>query len=118
MENLDSTVIATALPAIARSLGENPVRLSLAITCYLFSLAVFIPSSGWVADRFGARTVFRGGIIVFTLGSICCRLDGSLPGFGLPRTFQGRGGAMETPVGPLVPDPPCPKAGFPRARGG
>ncbi len=102
MENLDSTVIATALPAIARSLGENPVRLSLAITCYLFSLAVFIPSSGWVADRFGARTVFRGGIVVFTLGSICCGLAGSLPGFVLARTFQGMGGAMMTPVGRLV----------------
>ena len=78
------------------------MRLSLAITCYLFSLAVFIPSSGWVADRFGARTVFRGGIVVFTLGSICCGLAGSLPGFVLARTFQGMGGAMMTPVGRLV----------------
>ena len=59
MENLDSTALATALPAIAASFGESPLRLSLAITSYLFSLAVFIPISGWVADRFGARRVFR-----------------------------------------------------------
>ena len=64
MENLDSTAISTALPAIAASLGENPLELSLAITAYLFSLAVFIPISGWVADRFGARRVFRLAILV------------------------------------------------------
>ena len=68
MENLDSTVIATALPAIAPSLGEDPLRLNLAITSYLLSLAVFIPISGWVADRFGARRVFRAAIVVFTAG--------------------------------------------------
>ena len=69
MENLDSTVIATSLPAIARDLGENPIPLKLALTSYLLTLAVFIPLSGWVADRFGARTVFRAAIVVFTLGS-------------------------------------------------
>src|SRR4030095_14669834 len=78
MENLDSTVLATALPSIARSLGENPLHLSLAITAYLFSLAVFIPISGWVADRFGARQVFRAAIVVFTLGSILSGLSDSL----------------------------------------
>src|SRR3712207_837276 len=102
MENLDSTVIATALPAIAASLGESPLRLSLAITSYLFSLAVFIPASGWVADRYGARTVFRGGILVFTIGSILCGLSSSLLGFVLARTLQGVGGAMMTPVGRMV----------------
>ena len=102
MENLNSTVIATALPAIAASLGESPLRLSLAITSYLFSLAVFIPASGWVADRFGARTVFRGGILVFTIGSILCGLSSSLLGFVLARTLQGIGGAMMTPVGRMV----------------
>src|SRR4029450_6820992 len=68
MENLDSTVLSAALPAIPRSLEENPLHLSLAMTAYLFSLAVFIPISGWVADRFGARTVFRAAIVIFTLG--------------------------------------------------
>ena len=67
MENLDSTVLSTALPAIAQSLGENPIRLNLAISSYLLSLAVFIPASGWVADRFGARHVFRFAIAIFML---------------------------------------------------
>jgi EmrB/QacA subfamily drug resistance transporter len=102
MENLDSTVLATALPSIARSLGENPLHLSLAITAYLFSLAVFIPVSGWVADRFGARQVFRAAIIVFTLGSILCGLSDSLITLLLARIFQGLGGAMMVPVGRLV----------------
>jgi EmrB/QacA subfamily drug resistance transporter len=102
MENLDSTAISTALPAIAASLGENPLRLSLAITGYLFSLAVFIPISGWVADRFGARRVFRLAILVFMLGSVLCSFAGSLFGFVLARMLQGMGGAMMVPVGRLV----------------
>lgn len=77
MENLDSSVLATALPSIAASLGESPLKLNLAITSYLFSLAVFIPVSGWVADRFGARVVFRAAIIVFTLGSLLSGLADS-----------------------------------------
>ena len=115
MENLDSTVIATALPAIARALQANPLHLSLAITAYLFALAVFIPASGWVADRFGARTVFRAGILVFTLGSLACGAAGSLTGFVIARTFQGIGGAMMTPVGRLVLVRSIPKAGLVRA---
>ena len=67
MQNLDSTIIATALPAIGESIGESPLRLNVAITCYLLSLAVFIPISGWTADRFGARRVFSAAIVVFTL---------------------------------------------------
>jgi len=102
MENLDSTVLSTALPAIAISFGENPVQLNLAITSYLFSLAVFIPISGWVADRYGARNVFRAAILVFTLGSVLCGLSQSLPGLVLSRVFQGLGGAMMVPVGRLV----------------
>jgi EmrB/QacA subfamily drug resistance transporter len=102
MENLDSTVLSTALPAIARSLEENPLHLSLAMTAYLFSLAVFIPISGWVADRFGARTVFRAAIVIFTMGSILCGISDSLPQFVLARVFQGFGGAMMVPVGRLV----------------
>jgi EmrB/QacA subfamily drug resistance transporter len=102
MENLDSTVISTALPAIARSLGEDPLRLNLAITSYLLSLAIFIPASGWMADRFGGRAVFRAAIVVFIGGSICCGLSNSLPEFVAARILQGMGGAMMVPVGRFV----------------
>jgi EmrB/QacA subfamily drug resistance transporter len=102
MENLDSTALATALPAIAASFGESPLRLSLAITSYLFSLAVFIPISGWVADRFGARRVFRLAIVVFVLGSILCGFSMTIWHLVLARTLQGLGGAMMVPVGRLV----------------
>ncbi len=102
MENLDSTVLATSLPAIAHDFGESPVRLSFAITSYLFSLAIFIPISGWVADRFGARNVFRGAIVVFLAGSILCGLSGTLWQMVGARMLQGMGGAMMVPVGRLV----------------
>src|SRR5580693_9093104 len=102
MENMDSTVIATSLPAIARDIGTNPLALKLAITSYLLSLAVFLPVSGWTADRFGARTVFRAAIVVFISGSIGCALSGSLTQFVLARMVEGMGGAMMTPVGRLI----------------
>jgi EmrB/QacA subfamily drug resistance transporter len=110
MENMDSTVIATSLPAIARDLGEDPIALKLALTSYLLSLAVFIPLSGWVADRFGARTVFRAAIVVFTLGSAACGFAHSLLDFVLFRIIQGIGGAMMVPVGRLVILRTVPKA--------
>ena len=102
MENLDSTVVSTSLPVIALSLGENPLRLNLAITSYLLSLGIFIPLSGWMADRFGARTVFCSAIVVFTMGSIACSMVNNLPEFVLARILQGAGGAMMVPVGRLV----------------
>src|SRR6266851_5551857 len=102
MENMDSTVIATSLPAIAADIGTSPLTLKLAVTSYLLSLAVFIPVSGWTADRFGARTVFRGAIAVFMLGSIGCALSGSLTQFVLARIVEGVGGAMMTPVARLI----------------
>ncbi len=102
MENMDSTVIATSLPAIAADIGTSPLTLKLAITSYLLSLAVFIPASGWTADRFGARTVFSAAIAVFMLGSIGCALSTSLTDFVIARVLQGVGGAMMTPVGRLV----------------
>jgi EmrB/QacA subfamily drug resistance transporter len=102
MENMDSTIIATSLPAIAADMGANPLALKLAVTSYLLSLAVFIPASGWTADRFGARTVFRAAIAVFVVGSIGCALANSLEGFVIARIVQGMGGAMMTPVGRLV----------------
>jgi EmrB/QacA subfamily drug resistance transporter len=102
MENMDSTVIATSLPAIATDIGSNPLELKLAITSYLLALAIFIPASGWMADRFGARTIFRTAIAVFLVGSIGCALSHSLLNFVVARFIQGMGGAMMSPVGRLV----------------
>ncbi len=102
MENMDSTVIATSLPAIAADIGTSPLTLKLAITSYLLSLAVFIPASGWTADRFGARAVFSIAIGVFMVGSIGCALSQSVTHFVIARIIQGIGGAMMTPVGRLV----------------
>jgi EmrB/QacA subfamily drug resistance transporter len=102
MENLDSTVLATSLPAIARDIGVNPIQLKLAVTSYLLSLAVFIPASGWVADRFGARIVFRAAIGVFMFGSILCGLSDTMWQIVGARIVQGIGGAMMVPVGRLV----------------
>ncbi|SEI22535.1 MFS transporter [Tardiphaga sp. OK245] len=102
MENMDSTVIATSLPAIAADIGTSPLTLKLAITSYLLSLAVFIPASGWTADRFGARAVFSIAIGVFMVGSIGCALSQSVTHFVIARIIQGLGGAMMTPVGRLV----------------
>jgi EmrB/QacA subfamily drug resistance transporter len=102
MENMDSTVISTSLPMIARDLGEDPIALKLAITSYLVSLAIFIPISGWMADRYGAKSVFRTAIGVFMAGSLACAGADSLEGFVFARFLQGMGGAMMVPVGRLV----------------
>ncbi len=102
METLDGTVIATSLPAIAADLHEDPITLKLALTSYLLSLAIFIPASGWAADKFGARTIFRGAILVFTFGSILCGFSSTLWEFVAARMIQGFGGAMMVPVGRLV----------------
>jgi EmrB/QacA subfamily drug resistance transporter len=102
MEALDQTIIATSLPQIAASIGESPLRLNLAITSYLLSLAVFIPISGWIADRFGARTVFCIAIGVFTVASAACGASNSLGMLVAMRVLQGMGGALMNPVGRLV----------------
>jgi EmrB/QacA subfamily drug resistance transporter len=102
MQNLDSTIIATALPTMARAFGYDPVRMNVALTSYLLSLTVFIPASGWVADRFGTRNVFRSAIIVFTIGSILCGLSDGLVELVAARVLQGIGGAMMVPVGRLL----------------
>ena len=102
MQNLDSTVISTALPTMARAFGAEPVHMNVALTSYLLSLAVFIPTSGWIADRFGARRVFRAAIIVFTVGSVLCGRAESLSFLVAARVLQGMGGAMMVPVGRLV----------------
>ncbi len=102
MENLDGTVIATALPQMARSFDVAPVDLSFGMSAYLLTLAVFIPISGWAADRFGSRTVFASAIAVFTASSILCGLSDGLWTFTAARVVQGIGGAMMVPVGRLV----------------
>ena len=102
MQQIDSTVITTALPQMAISLNTDPVRLSVAVTAYLLSLAVFVPVSGWAADRFGGRTIFRAAIALFTLGSILCGLSGNVIELTAARVLQGLGGAMMVPVGRLV----------------
>ena len=102
MENLDGTIIATALPQMARSFGVQPVALSIGITSYLLTLAVFIPASGWVADRFGVRAVFTTAIAVFTAASVVCGMTDGLVPFTAARIVQGIGGAMMVPVGRLA----------------
>ena len=102
IENMDSTVISTSLPAIATDLGTEPIALKLALTAYLLALAVFIPISGWVADRFGARPTFMTAIGVFLVGSVCCAASVSLETMVAARFLQGMGGAMMVPVGRLV----------------
>jgi EmrB/QacA subfamily drug resistance transporter len=102
MENMDSTVISTSLPAIATDIGTSPVALKLALTAYLVSLAIFIPISAWMADRYGPKNIFRAAIAVFVVGSLCCAASNSLGAFVISRFIQGMGGAMMTPVARLV----------------
>jgi EmrB/QacA subfamily drug resistance transporter len=110
MENLDGTIITTALPQIAHEFGVNPVYLSLSITTYLLGMAAFIPISGWLADKVGARDVFRAAIVVFVLSSIACGLSVNLPMLAVSRFVQGIAGAMMMPVGRLVLLRNCTKA--------
>jgi EmrB/QacA subfamily drug resistance transporter len=110
MENTDSTILATALPTIARDLGLDPISLKLAVTSYLVSLAVFIPVSGWVADRVGSCTTFRLALAVFMIASIGCAFSSSLHQFVFWRAMQGMGGAMMVPVGRMVVIRTAPKS--------
>ena len=102
MENMDSTVIATSLPAMAKDLGTDPVALKLAFTTYFLSLTVFLPISAWVSDRFGAKRVFRWAIAVFTLSSLACAVAPNLFWLVAARAVQGMGGAMMVPVGRII----------------
>ncbi|MVV49414.1 DHA2 family efflux MFS transporter permease subunit [Pseudomonas sp. PB120] len=102
MENLDATVIATALPTMAAAFGVTPVDMNVGITAYILAVAIFIPLSSWIADRFGARRVFAGAIVVFTLASLLCGLSQSIEMFVLARVLQGIGGALMVPVGRLA----------------
>jgi EmrB/QacA subfamily drug resistance transporter len=102
MEQLDATVLTTALPTMAQSFGVSPLHMSVALTAYLLSLAVFIPASGWVADRYGARTVFCSAIGIFTFGSILCGLANGLTFLVAARLIQGLGGALMVPIARLI----------------
>ena len=102
MENLDGTIVATAAPAIAADLGVRPVDINVVMTAYLVAVAVGIPLSGWLADRFGGRRVFLVAIGVFTVASALCAVSTSLPLLVAVRVLQGLGGAMMVPVGRLV----------------
>ena len=102
MEGIDTTVITTAIPAMAKSLHSTPLGMSLAVTTYVLVLAVFIPVSGWFADRFSARRVFAAALLTFTAGSVLCGLAIDLPMLIAARALQGLGGAMMTPVGRLI----------------
>lgn len=102
MEYLDTTVIATALPQMAQAFKVGPNELSLGMTAYMLTLAVFIPVSGWIADRLGSRTVFGAAIVIFTLASVLCGMSGSVLEFTVARILQGMGGALMVPVGRLI----------------
>jgi EmrB/QacA subfamily drug resistance transporter len=102
MENLDGTVIVTALPQMAATFGVHAVDLNIGVSAYLLTLAVLIPASGWMVDRFGTRLVFTGAILIFTGASVLCGFCHTLAGFTLARVLQGAGGAMMVPVGRLV----------------
>jgi EmrB/QacA subfamily drug resistance transporter len=110
MEQLDGTVLATALPAMAQSFGTAPLRMNIALTSYLLTLAMFIPASGKLADRYGSRTIFRAAIGLFTAGSILCGLSQNLPFLVGARMLQGMGGALMSPVGRLVLIRACSKS--------
>ena len=110
MNGLDQFIVTTSLPEMAASLGEAPLRLALTVTCYLFSLAVFTPVSGWAVDRYGARNVYCAAVGVFTLASALCGLCTTLPELVAARVLQGIGGALMNPVGQLVVLRSFPKA--------
>lgn len=102
IEQLDATIIVTAVPRIAENLAVTPLKMNLAVTTYVLTLAMFIPVSGWFADRFGARRIFVLALFVFTLGSALCGAATSFPMLIATRALQGFGGAMMTPVGRLI----------------
>ena len=102
MQTLDATIVNTALPAMARSLGESPLRMQSVVVAYSLTMAMLIPSTGWLADRFGTRRVYVGAILLFVVGSMLCALAPSLTLLVAARVVQGAGGALLLPVGRLV----------------
>src|SRR5512135_984591 len=102
MQTLDTTIVNTALPAMAQSLGESPLRMQSVVVAYALTMAMLIPASGWIADRFGTRRVFFSAIVLFVVGSICCALSPGIGQLVAARVLQGLGGALLLPVGRLA----------------
>jgi EmrB/QacA subfamily drug resistance transporter len=112
MQTLDATIINTALPAMAASLGESPLRMQSVVVAYSLTMAMLIPASGWIADRFGTRRVFFAAILLFMLGSVACALSRSIGPLVAARVLQGMGGALLLPVGRLALLRSVPRAEF------
>lgn len=102
MQTLDGTILNTALPAMARDLAEDPLRMQGVVIAYMLTVALLIPASGWVADRFGTRRIFFSAIVLFTLGSLLCAMSASFNQLVMARVVQAIGGALMLPVGRLV----------------
>ncbi|HEX5960803.1 MAG TPA: DHA2 family efflux MFS transporter permease subunit [Rhodanobacteraceae bacterium] len=102
MQTLDSTIVNTAVPSIAQALAVPPISLKTALTSYVLTLAVCIPASAWLSDRFGTRRVFAASILIFTAGSLACGIAQSLPQLVAARVLQGIGGALLMPIGRYV----------------
>lgn len=102
MEQLDATIVNTAVPSMAQSLNVTPLSLKAVVASYILSLAVFIPISGWLADRYGTRRVFGSAVAIFTFASVLCGLAVNVPMLVAARLLQGVGGAMMMPVGRLA----------------
>ena len=102
MQTLDGTILNTALPAMAADLAEDPLRMQGVVIAYLLTVALLIPASGWIADRFGTRRIFFGALLLFSGGSLLCALSVSLPQLIGARIVQALGGALMMPVGRLV----------------
>lgn len=115
MQMLDATIVNTALPAMARSLGESPLQMQSVVFSYALAVATFIPASGWIADRYGTRRTFLAAIVLFTLGSLACALAQQLGQLVAARVLQGIGGAMLLPVGRLAVMRSVPREDFLRA---
>ncbi|EAA8875240.1 MFS transporter [Salmonella enterica] len=98
MQSLDTTIVNTALPSMAKSLGESPLHMHMVVVSYVLTVAVMLPASGWLADKIGVRNIFFAAIVLFTLGSLFCALSGTLNQLVLARVLQGVGGAMMVPV--------------------
>lgn len=112
MQMLDSTIVNTALPAMAADLGESPLRMQSVVIAYALTMAMLIPASGWLADRFGTRRVYLAAIVLFTLGSFLCASAHTLAQLSAARVVQGVGGAMLLPVGRLAVLRSVPRSGF------
>ena len=102
MQTLDTTIVNTALPSMAASLHQSPLNMHSVIVSYVLTVAIMLPISGWLADRFGVRNVFFSAIVLFSAGSLCCALSATLDQLILSRVLQGIGGAMMVPVGRLT----------------